>query len=61
MHDLIDEIERLCRRHYSPASNAGAHALAAKVIELIEKRLGPAVTLPRPRESVERVVGVQER
>lgn len=48
--ELIDEIERLCRRHSSPASNPGAHALANKIIRMIEAELGPAMTLPRQRK-----------
>lgn len=36
MPDLIAEIKALCQRYNSPAVNIGAHALAARILKLIE-------------------------
>jgi hypothetical protein len=30
-------IEAICRKHNTPASNVGAHALARKILEVIER------------------------
>lgn len=55
MIDLINNIEQLCRRHNSPAVAPGTHALAAKIMRMIEAELGPADCLPRtpPRTRME--------
>lgn len=37
--DLTDRLNRiadLCRKHNNPASNVGAHALAGKVLKIVE-------------------------
>lgn len=36
--EKLAEIVAVCRRHASPASNAGAHALAVKCLELAGER-----------------------
>ena len=34
----LDKIEALARRHASPASNPGAHALASAIIRICEEK-----------------------
>lgn len=34
----LDKIEQLARRHASPASNPGAHALAAAIVRICEEK-----------------------
>ena len=34
----LSRIEMICRRHASPASNPGAHALAAAIVKICEEK-----------------------
>jgi hypothetical protein len=34
----LNKIEQLARRHASPASNPGAHALAAAIVRICEEK-----------------------
>lgn len=34
--ERLNQIADLCRKHNNPASNVGAHALAAKVLKIVE-------------------------